>query len=330
MTLGAYCRWKHFAVITISPKLVHASDYMVAAILLSSISLQNMEPQPRTVEATSLLGKPLQRISFSQERQRELEDQLVRAIGEHEAKPDDVDAYVWVGRRIAYLGRYRDAIDWFTKGLEKFGPNAKLLRHRGHRYISVREFAKAVSDFEKAAALIAGTEDEIEPDGVPNSRNVPISSLHSNIWYHLALSHYLIGDFDKALVACEKGMHVSNIPDRLVSQTYWKYLILRRLGKHDEAQKALIPIRADLDVIENQAYLRLLLVYKGEISAEEAVSKSNSGMDEPTTGYGLGVFALIKGDREQAKAIFEKVIDGPNWPAFGYIAAEAELKRMVW
>jgi tetratricopeptide (TPR) repeat protein len=289
-----------------------------------------MEAQSSPIEATALLGKPLLRISFSKERQKELEDQLETAIREHEAKPDDVDAYVWVGRRIAYLGRYRDAIDWFTRGLEKFGPNAKLLRHRGHRYISVREFAKAVSDFEKAAALIAGTPDEIEPDGVPNSRNVPISSLHSNIWYHLALSHYLLGDFEKALVACEKGMQVSNNPDRLVSQTYWKYLILRRLGKHDEADKALVPIRADLDVIENHAYLRLLLVYKGEISAEEAVAKATSGIDEPTIGYGVGVFALINGDREQAKSIFEKVIAGPNWPAFGYIAAEAELKRMVW
>lgn len=299
-------------------------------LLLSFIPIQTTDFQSKEPEAMSLLGKPLYRIVIGEQAKKDLEDNLATAIKEHEAKPDDVDAYVWVGRRIAYLGRYRDAIDWFTKGLDRFGPNAKLLRHRGHRYISVREFSKAVSDLERAAVLIAGTQDEIEPDGVPNSRNVPISSLHSNIWYHLALSHYLLGDFEKALAACERGMEVSKNPDRLVSQTYWKYLILRRLGKQDEAQRALEPIRADLDIIENHSYLRLLLVYKGDMTSEEAVAKASSGIDEPTTGYGVGVLALINGNRDHAKALFEKVIEGANWPAFGYIAAEAEQKRMAW
>ncbi len=311
-------------------RFVYAYATMIPMLLAGFVPMQTAEIRSQDPEAMSLLGKPLFRIVIGERSKTELEERLAAAMEESDAKPDDVDAYVWVGRRIAYLGRYRDAIDWYTKGLDRFGPNAKLLRHRGHRYISIREFAKAVADSERAATLIDETQDEVEPDGVPNSRNTPISSLHSNVWYHLALSHYLLGDFEKSLLACERAMSVSSNPDRLVSQTYWKYLILRRLGRHDDAQKALEPIRADLDIIENHAYLRLLLVYKGEMTAEVAVKAAPSGIDEPTTGYGLGIFNLLNGNRDAAKQMFENVIAGPNWPAFGFIAAEAELKRMVW
>ena len=63
-----------------------------------------------------------------------------------------------------------------------------MYRHRGHRYVSIREFDRAIADLEYAATLIEGTEDEIEPDGMPNAMNIPVSSLHSNIWYHLGLA----------------------------------------------------------------------------------------------------------------------------------------------
>ena len=37
--------------------------------------------------------------------------------------------------------------------------------------------------------MIAGKEDSIEPDGMPNPQNIPVSSLHTNIWYHLGLAY---------------------------------------------------------------------------------------------------------------------------------------------
>ena len=60
-----------------------------------------------------------------------------------------------------------------------------MYRHRGHRYITVAQFDRAIADFEKAVALIKGTPDEIEPDGAPNPTGKPRSTLHFNIWYHL-------------------------------------------------------------------------------------------------------------------------------------------------
>ena len=297
-------------------------------IAVAAVALQTLPKGQEGAEATSLFGKPLLRPTFSDDVHERLQDDLDSAISEYEKTPNDVDAAVWVGRRLGYLGRYRDAIDWFSRKLEERGPDAKLLRHRGHRYISIREFDLAVTDFKAAAKLIEGTEDEVEPDGVPNARNQPISSLHSNIWYHLALAHYLTGDFEAALVACDKGLEVSGNPDRLVSQTYWKYLILRRLDRHDEAKKALEPINADLDLIENHSYLQLLLVYKGELSAEAVMEKATGAIESPTTAFGLGAFFLLEGDSDRAVEFFKKATSGPSWPAFGFIAAEAELQRL--
>ena len=47
--------------------------------------------------------------------------------------------------------------------------------------------------------LVAAKPDEVEPDGAPNARGIPRSTLQSNIWYHLGLAQYLAGDFDGIL-----------------------------------------------------------------------------------------------------------------------------------
>jgi hypothetical protein len=43
--------------------------------------------------------------------------------------------------------------------------------------------------------------------------------------------------------------------------------------------------------------------------------------------YGLGNYFLINGDRVKAREIFTRLTNGNQWSSFGYIAAEAELKR---
>ncbi|MEP6906668.1 MAG: hypothetical protein ABI858_01615, partial [Pseudoxanthomonas sp.] len=100
--------------------------------------------------------------------QSKLQDDLTSARATLEANPEDPEAMIWVGRRLGYLWRYQEAIDVFSKGIEKWPDNAKFYRHRGHRYLTVRDFPRALTDFQKAAALIEGKPDEIEPDGAPN------------------------------------------------------------------------------------------------------------------------------------------------------------------
>lgn len=260
--------------------------------------------------------------------QADREAKLAQAQEALRKNPDDADALIWVGRRTAYLGRYQEAIEIFSQGIAKHPDDARFYRHRGHRYITVRDLGPAIRDFEKAARLIEGKPDEVEPDGLPNAKNIPTSTLQSNIWYHLGLAYYLQGDFEKALAAYRRCIDVSKNPDMLVATSHWLYMTLRRLGREAEAREVLTPIRADLDVIENHAYLHLLRMYKGEIPPEELRNGADGDLDPPTLGYGLGNWYLYNGRRDEAVKVFREVLAGGNQAAFGYIAAEADLKRL--
>lgn len=191
---------------------------------------------------------------MSETARRDMEASLQKARAQFEANPNDADAIIWLGRRLGYLGRFRDAIDVFTTGVEKFPDDARFYRHRGHRRISVRQFDQAIDDFEKAAKLMRGKPDQLEPDGQPNARNIPTSTLKFNIWYHLGLAYYLKGQNKKALKAYRECLKVSDSPDRLVATTHWLYMTLRRLNRVDEAARVLRPISAGMDVIENTGY----------------------------------------------------------------------------
>jgi tetratricopeptide (TPR) repeat protein len=305
---------------------------LLIAACRSAPSLPSPRPsateQQTDVEAMSLLGTPLSRPVLPEETRRKYEGALAEARQRHDANPGDADAIIWLGRRTAYLGRYRDAIDIYTRGMQQHPNDARLYRHRGHRYITIRELDRAIADLGLAAALVGGREDEIEPDGLPNARNTPTSTLQSNICYHLGLAHYLKGDFERALHAYRACMDVSKNPDMLVATSHWLYMTLRRLGRDAEAARVLDPIRADLDVIENGAYHRLLLMYKGELPVDSLLAASSSAaLDDVTTAYGVGNWYLYTGDSARATEIFRRIVATGNWAAFGAIAAEAEVAR---
>jgi hypothetical protein len=116
----------------------------------------------------------------------------------------------------------------------------------------------------------------------------------------------------------------------LAATSHWLYMTLRKLGREEQARAVLEPIHADMEIIENRDYHRLLLMYRGEIDADALwaeVSADTSGNRFPTIAYGIGNWQLANGDREGALEIFEQVVEVESWAAFGYIAAEAELTR---
>ena len=287
-------------------------------------------PSAGTAEAISLLGRPLHPPEPSPEFRAQQEARLAEARAALDANPGDPDARIWVGRRMAYLGRYRESIAIYTEGIARHPEDARMLRHRGHRFITVRQLERAVEDLARAAALREGLPDEIEPDGLPNARNVPTSTLHSNIYYHLGLAHFLSGDFAAAERAYRACLRFSGNPDMLSATTYWLYLTRRRRGDATGAATLLEPIHAGMDIIENHAYHRLLLMYRGEIEPATllADARSAGGVELATLGYGVGSHHLHRGDRERAIEIFREVLDGGTWAAFGHIAAEAELARL--
>ncbi|MBM3807156.1 MAG: hypothetical protein FJW22_03080 [Acidimicrobiia bacterium] len=297
----------------------------MAAVVLASSVTATMAQKP---EATSLSGKPLL-IPASIPNQQKLEADLAQAQKTLAANPKDPEALIWVGRRYGYLWRYNDAIAAFTKGIGQFPDNPKFYRHRGHRYISIRQFASAQADFEKAVALIKGKPDEIEPDGAPNPAGKPRSTLQFNIWYHLALSHYLQGHYDQAYEAWVECMKVSNNDDSIVATSDWQWMTLMRLNRKADAAKVLERIQPKMDILENTAYHRRLLMYKGLEKPDALLdTKTPDATQIATQGYGVANYYFVTGDKARARQALDTIVSGAGWNAFGFIAAEADLQRL--
>ena len=298
-----------------------------ALVTLTILSIVCSAQQKAGLESFSKRTPP----PVSAEANRKMEKDLADAQAQLKSRPNDPDAIIWVGRRLAYLGRFTDAIAAYTKGIEKFPNDARFYRHRGHRYITLREFDRAISEFEQAARLISGKQDEVEPDGQPNARNIPTSTLQFNIWYHLGLAYYLTGDYEKALNAYRECLKVSKNSDSLAATSHWLYMTLRRLNRKAEAERWLDEINKEMDIIENDGYYRLLLMYKGLGSREELEAETLKAAASPGAHsilYGLGSWYLYNGRQSEAVEILRKITESEQWTSFGYIAAEADLKRI--
>jgi len=301
----------------------------IAIVSACNSSRQNNENSelfvalPDSAQAVSLLGDTL----YPSSPYANGSSKYDTAKLNYEASPDNPDNIIWYGRWTAYKGDFREAIRIYTEGISKFPEDARLYRHRGHRYISIREFDRAIADFEKAAGLIEGKKDEIEPDGQPNAFNIPIGSLHSNIWYHLGLAYYLKNDLAKALPVYERAVRESNNDDKLTSTTHWLYMTLRLLGKKEEADKILEPIKPGMNIIENKAYHQLCLLYKGLLPVDSLTGETGSASSNDAVAYGVANWYYYNGNQEKAKALYEQILKGKIWASFGYIAAEADYVR---
>ncbi len=278
-------------------------------------------------EAHDLDGRPLFQPPLSVKDRTDRQARLADAKS-YFARHPTAEASIWVGRRQAYLGRYRDAIATFTHGIDQDPENPRFYRHRGHRHITLRNFDLAIADLERARELIRDMPDEVEADGMPNARNTPTSTLHFNIHYHLGLACYLSGELSRALQSYRDCMKVSNNPDALCATSHWLYMTLRCQGLGPEAAAVLKPIHAGMDVIENQSYHRLLLMYKGEIGVsqlEEQVAKGGDNSGTAALAYGVANWHQYNGSAVVARKQMRKILSGQQWAAFGYIAAEADM-----
>lgn len=297
---------------------------VAAALILLTLAAPSAQ-QPETL---SLLGKPLVASSLSDDQRRKLESDLAAARAAYEKNPNDPDAIVWLGRRTAYLGRFGEAIELYTRGIEARADDARLYRHRGHRFITIRKFDLAIKDLRKAAQLVDGKPDEVEPDGQPNERNIPTSTLQTNIYYHLGLAHYLKGEFGDALTAYRTCLGLSKNPDMVVATTNWLYMTLQRLDRPEEARRVLDAISPGMDVIENKAYYRLLMFYKGQGQQDALTGK---GPESATLAYGVANHDFYSGARDKGVAGFKRIVEKQqgDWPSFGYIAAESDVARIA-
>lgn len=256
-----------------------------------------------------------------------MESQLEESRKLYMKDTSSADALIWYGRRLAYLGRYPEAMEVFSKGVDQFPKDARFLRHRGHRAITLRCNQKAIIDLTLAAELTQAKSDEIEPDGMPNVQNIPTSTLKGNIWYHLGLALYLEKDFQRAGMVYKSCLKFSTNPDMYMSTAYWLYITLKRDGKDLEAKALLETVEVGLPLIENEEYYEMLLLYKGVLREDQLLDKlqsSGGSQNNATLGYAMGIYFQLKNQPDKAKSMFKEVLSGNQWSSFGFIAAEKE------
>ena len=272
-------------------------------------------------------GDPIPPPAFTPRQQAVLDSQLMVAQQAYARDSTQADNIIWYARRLGYLGRYAEATQVLAYGIRIHPADARFYRHRGHRYLTLRCFDKAVADLEQAARLIGNQPDVTEPDGQPNAANIPVSTLHTNIYYHLGLAYYLQHRYDNARSAWEKCLAISRNNDMHVATANWLHLVYRRTGDEAAACRLLANISPGMELLENQVYLQILLLYKQKPRAEEAMAAVQSGstdVQNATYLYGLYRYLLWHQDAAAARQVKQQLLNSGQWGSFGFIAAEQD------
>jgi len=299
--------------------------FLIAAAGLAAMSAAGCRTLPRDAQCWSLDGRVLGTPPADPVEQAHQLAALAHAEAQWLASPQDRDAAIWYARRLGYLGRFRDAIDVLTRALDDHPGDPFLLRHRGHRWITLREFGKAADDLERAALACRTTPDATEADGQPTPGRPPHSSLHFNVHYHLGLALFLAGDFVPAERAWLDCLAVVDDDESRVAVCHWLWCVRMRLRDPAGAAAVVAPIHAAMDVVENVAYLNLCLLYAGRTARDQIAPRP--GSSGSALAFGLAHHDLVAGDRSRARAALRELAASSGWAAFGVIAAEAELAR---
>ena len=227
------------------------------------------------------------------------------------ADPQDPERWMKLGLALAKQMLFVEATAAFSRGLALDPFNWLLLRHRGHRHLSTYRFAEAAADFELASR---------------------INPQDWDVWYHLGLSYYLLGDYNKAeraYAACAALTRPEDI--NVWAIINWRWHALKHLGREQEAAAWLAAADPSLDAGENQPYKDAVLCYLGRLSLDEAMSFDNeefADLEYSTRGYGLAQYLLYQGKRQEAKDLLQEILRRDKyWSAFGYMGAYQDVNE---
>ncbi|MDP6050775.1 MAG: hypothetical protein QF879_00350 [Candidatus Latescibacteria bacterium] len=301
---------------------------IIASFCISTISCaqgnDTADDRTATAETTepprmTLIGTPLREPAWPPAVKARLEKDLLIAEAVMEVAPKREDSYIWLGRRLGYLTRWSEAIAVFTQGLEKFPDSYKLLRFRGRHLAPYREFDRAIADYKRAAELVEDKQDSYEPDGIINARHQYLGSYRSNMHYYLGQTSWAVGDYQATLQGMERSSREPLVQhaDRLVATTYWRYLALRKLGRHDEARVLVRKAPQDLELVENFTYYKGVLFLQGAHTKEELMPEADSIIK-----FAISMDHHFRGEQETAEMMWQEIIEGS---AQGFWPAESEL-----
>lgn len=231
---------------------------------------------------------------------------VARAESALAAAPRDVHRIIQLGIAQSAIRRYREAIATFSRGIQVAPDSGILYRWRGHRYLSVRQLDSARIDLEHGLKL---------------------DSTLYGCWYHLGIVQYVTGDFAGAATAFAHALPLAPDSGERAGSIDWSWMSLMRAGRPAEAQAVLDHNSAGPR--GGNFYDTRLRLYRGQIAPDQVVTPADTAdIAVATLSYGLGNWYLLRGDTASAKQWFERAVRSGGWPAFGFIAAEAELRRL--
>lgn len=313
MTTGIHDRWLRtaLALALLAPLPAMAAEQVRTDATATATS----GPQ-------SLIGTPLRDPAWSADTRAYLEKDVEIARAAMAIAPEREDSYIWLGRRLAYLNRFDEAIAVFTQGLEKFPDSYKLLRFRGRKLARSRQFEAALADYARGIALVENIPDSYEPDGIANARNQFLGSYRSNLHYYHAQTSWAVGDYATTLAGMERSAREPLVQnqDHQVAIRYWRYLALRKLGRHDEAAQAVADTPAGLALLENDGYYDGVRYLQGTLDEDSVLAKK-----DPVSAFAVAMQYLFQGNATRADTLFEQIIlDSPQ----GFWPAETELLKL--
>src|SRR2546423_6365927 len=135
---------------------------------------------------------------------------IARAESALAADPQSVERIVQLGVAQSGARQFREAIQTFTRGLTIAPNDAVLYRWRGHRYLSVRQFDRALDDLTRGSRL---------------------DSTNYGIWYRLGIVRYARGDFPGAADAFARAQRRPPDAAELAGATDWLWMSLSRAGR---------------------------------------------------------------------------------------------------
>lgn len=320
-------RWPVFSSNNLIPLLMKSISILLALTLLTSCTSRKAEPESVSnnpePEAISFSGKPLY-AKVADSAAVVKSDSLVAAI---RSKTDlSEDDFIAIGRSMVGISRFKKAVEIYSEGLGKYPNSYKLLRHRGHRYINLRQLENAMPDLLKAEELIRPEPEVYEYDAAGKQG----ATYQHQIWYHIGLYHFLKRDYAPSAAAFEKSLATAHAGGDRAGSSDWLYNAYMRMGLTDKAAAIARPFTADFD-IENKdyPYYRRLLLFNGVIKPEELVDASKPIAEmtllEMTKLYGLANWRAYQGDAETANALYKKILESTEWAGFAYASAELDV-----
>ncbi|MEM9832425.1 MAG: tetratricopeptide repeat protein [Bacteroidota bacterium] len=289
---------------------------------VTEVKTEELAPEQ---EATSFTGKPLYRKDLD-EATLAKSDSIIQSV---RAKADlREDDYHTMGLGYVLAYRFRDAIDAYTEGLEKFPDSFKLLRHRGHRYLNVRETEKAIADLMKADELIGAEHlDVMEYNSDGSSKG----TFKFWVWYHVGLYRMFNQQWDEAAEAYEVCLKNASLGNNVSGATAWLYTIYQKMGEDQKAKSVIASLDENFEGDRDYIYFKRILLYQGKVSPADLMD-TDKPLDQWTgrdisVAYSIADWYEQQGNIEKAQELYRDILDTPHWNLWAYAIVDSIVAK---